>query len=97
MHNWKIAGFVATAIIVLTIPIYIASTYFEDKSLVATDALEYIGKERCKDCHQKEYKAWTGSHHDNAMDIATDSTVLADFNNTEFEYNGVTSKFYKKD
>ena len=31
------------------------------------------------------------------MDIATDSTVLGDFNNTEFEFNGVTSKFYKKD
>ena len=97
MHNWKLAGFIATAVIVLTIPIYIASSYFDEKTSESNYSVEYIGKERCKDCHQKEYKAWIGSHHDNAMDIATDSTVLGDFNNSEFEFNGITSKFYKKD
>ena len=30
------------------------------------------------------------------MDVATDSTVLGDFNNSEFKFNGVTSKFFKK-
>ncbi len=95
MHKWKIAGFIATAVIVLTIPIYIASFYFNDSSQY-TDEAQYIGRERCKDCHQKEYDAWLGSHHDNAMDIAADSTVLGDFNNTEFIFNGVTSRFFKR-
>ena len=84
MKNWKLTGFIATAVIVLVIPIYIASFYFKQQNNIISDDAEYIGRERCKDCHQKEYKAWTGSHHDKAMDIATDSTVLGNFNNSEF-------------
>lgn len=97
MKNWKLTGFIATAVIVLAIPIYIASFYFKQQNNIISDEAEYIGRERCKDCHQKEYNAWTGSHHDRAMELATDSTVLGDFNNTEFEFNGVISKFYKKE
>ena len=89
MQNWKLAGFIATAIIVLVIPIYIASFYFKDTDNLSSDEAQYIGREQCKDCHQKEYKAFTGSHHDKAMEIASDSTVLGDFNNSEFEFNGV--------
>jgi tetratricopeptide (TPR) repeat protein len=95
MQNWKLAGFIATAVIVLTIPIYVATYYLKDNSQT-TDEVNYIGRERCKDCHQKEYDAWLGSHHDKAMDVANDSTVLGDFNNSEFTFNGVTSKFFKK-
>lgn len=97
MKNWKLTGLIATAVIVMVIPIYIASFYFKQQDNISTDEAEYIGRERCKDCHQKEYKTWTGSHHDKAMDFANDSTVLGDFNNSEFEFNGVVSKFYKKE
>jgi hypothetical protein len=97
MYKWKLTGFIATAVIVLVIPIYIASYLFSSYMVDNSEVVQYIGKERCRDCHQKEYNAWTGSHHDKAMDIATDSTVLGDFNNAEFEYNGIKSKFYKKD
>jgi len=96
MKNWKLAGFIATAIIVLAIPIYIASFYFKEQNSTGSDETKYIGKERCKDCHQKEYKAWLGSHHDKAMDVATDSTVLGDFKNAEFKFNGIISKFFKR-
>jgi len=97
MKQWKLTGFIATLIIVITIPIYIASFYLKDISEIKDDEAEYIGREKCKSCHQKEYDAWLNSHHDKAMDVANDSTVLGDFNNTVFEFNGVTSKFYKKD
>ncbi|MCB9250619.1 MAG: hypothetical protein H6613_19820 [Ignavibacteriales bacterium] len=52
MQKWKLAGFIATAVIVLTIPIYIASFYLKDNSQVSDEA-QYIGRERCKNCHQK--------------------------------------------
>ncbi|HKQ32983.1 MAG TPA: cytochrome c3 family protein, partial [Thermodesulfobacteriota bacterium] len=40
---------------------------------------------------------WLGSHHDLAMQEADDGTVLGDFGNTEFDYYGLKSEFYKND
>ncbi|MEA1919559.1 MAG: ammonia-forming cytochrome c nitrite reductase subunit c552 [Campylobacterota bacterium] len=60
-------------------------------------AEEYIGDKACQSCHTKEHKEWSGSHHDLAMQEASLKTVLGDFNNAKFEYNGVTSTFFKKD
>ncbi len=56
----------------------------------------FVGREKCKSCHKKEYDKWLGSDHDNAMDIANDTTVLGDFNNTIFKHNGITSRFFRK-
>ncbi|BBO16230.1 heme protein [Candidatus Brocadia pituitae] len=40
---------------------------------------------------------YTGSDHDLAMDFATDTTVLGDFNHASFNHLGVISRFYKRD
>ena len=58
---------------------------------------EFVGRAQCIDCHVDAYEAWSGSHHDDAMDVANADTVRGNFNDTEFEYNGITSRFYKKD
>ena len=55
----------------------------------------YVGRDACKECHAKEYDLFLGSDHDMAMDIATDSTVLGDFNNSTFTHLGVKSRFYR--
>ena len=47
--------------------------------------------------HAQEFSDWKNSHHDRAMAIANDSTVRANFNNTEFENRGIRSKFYRQD
>jgi Flp pilus assembly protein TadD len=57
----------------------------------------YVKNETCVECHPKQYKEWTRSHHDLAMDVATEETVIGDFNNSTFTQHGVTSTFYKKD
>jgi predicted CXXCH cytochrome family protein len=54
------------------------------------------GAQRCKQCHEEQFKDWNGSHHEMAMKAATKETVVGDFNNTEFTHKGVTSKYYKK-
>ena len=41
----------------------------------------HTGSSKCIECHKKEYKKWLGSDHDNAMDVANDSSVVGDFNN----------------
>jgi hypothetical protein len=57
----------------------------------------FVGGRVCASCHQEEYKLWSGSHHDLAMQEANEKTVLGDFNSREFNYFGIKSKFYKRD
>ena len=56
----------------------------------------FVGRDRCVDCHTEVYEQWRGSDQDNAMDLATDATVLGDFGDTEFAHAGVTSRLYGK-
>jgi tetratricopeptide (TPR) repeat protein len=100
MTRWKITGILATLIIILSVPVYLMKEKYIT-SLEGTNgirpAVEFVGDERCKDCHKREYDLWKGSHHAQAMDVATEKTVLGDFNNASFEHFGVVSRFYRKD
>ena len=56
----------------------------------------YVGAETCKTCHESEFKAWSGSHHQLAMQEATATSVLGDFANAKFKKDGVESTFFKR-
>ena len=58
---------------------------------------EYVGRENCKECHEKEHKLFIGSDHNEAMQHAAEGNVLGDFNNVNFTHFGVKSNFYRKD
>ncbi|MCI0732283.1 MAG: tetratricopeptide repeat protein [Methylococcaceae bacterium] len=60
-------------------------------------APNYIGSTACAACHIKEVQAWKGSHHDLAMRVADEHSVLGDFDNATFEYAGTASTFSKRD
>jgi hypothetical protein len=47
-----------------------------------------VGSESCRDCHRNEYDKWNGSHHQLAMAVASDETVLGDFADAEFTISG---------
>lgn len=57
----------------------------------------FVGAKACGQCHKEEVKLWTGSHHQLAMQRATDATVLGDFNNSSFGNAGVVSTFSRRD
>ena len=57
----------------------------------------FVGRSSCIQCHQQEADLFHGSHHDLAMDLANESTVLADFDDQSFTHFGVTSKFHRRD
>jgi len=57
----------------------------------------FIGRQACGGCHEAATANWRGSHHDRAMELPTEATVLGDFNGTTFTHFGVTSTFTKKD
>ena len=57
----------------------------------------FVGSETCAGCHRAEAELWRSSQHKHAMDHATEKTVLGDFNDANFEYYGVRSRFFRKD
>ncbi len=61
------------------------------------DSLQYVGREVCKPCHEKQHALYIGSDHDMAMDHADSSTVLGNFDDVTFSHLGVTSKFYTRE
>ena len=68
----------------------LTSSLFSDNNAI------YVGDKACAECHSKEVKEWTGSHHDLAMMEADGKSVLGDFNNAKLNYNGIITTFFKK-
>jgi len=58
---------------------------------------QFVSEENCAGCHENQFKAWTGSHHDLAMQDANERTVLGNFNETRFTYAGITNRFFRRD
>jgi hypothetical protein len=57
----------------------------------------FVGSETCAGCHRAEADRWRSSQHKLAMQHATDTSVLGDFNDAGFDYYDVQSRFFRKD
>ncbi len=55
----------------------------------------FIGNSQCIQCHSQQVEQWRGSHHDLAMQVATEDTVLGDFNNSSHSKDNVTTRFFR--
>ena len=58
---------------------------------------EFVGRAACTGCHAEQDRLWQGSHHDLAMQEANETSILGNFNDAEFEKDGVVSRFYRRD
>jgi len=98
LRRWELAGLLALAAIVAAIPLSLVrgGTAVEPGAIDEAPAT-FTGTASCRSCHQTAYDRWTGSHHDRAMAVATEETVVGDFNDTTFTDHGVTSRFYRRD
>jgi predicted CXXCH cytochrome family protein len=93
-----LVGVVATALIVLSVPAWvIRKGGAESVGQKLETGVTFVGREACRPCHQAAFTSWQGSDHDLAMDVATEDTVLGDFNNAVFTSKGTTSRFFKRD
>ena len=63
----------------------------------AMPAATFVGSQACAGCHQAQARLWDGSQHKQAMQHATEKTVLGDFNDASFDYHGVHSRFFRRD
>ena len=66
-----------------------------DRSDGAADG--YVGRSVCAGCHQTQAEQWSGSHHDLAMQPASEQTVSGNFDNVSLNHFGVTSTFFRRD
>ena len=96
MKSWKIAGLIATLVIILSIPAYMLKEKYLGRPSVPPPVATFAGSKKCLECHKAEYDRWQNSLHDRAMEVADDATVLGDFNDAVFEFSGITTRFYRK-
>jgi len=80
-------------VLVVIVAGYVAADWYS--TVDADQGRQYIGRASCADCHQKQCEEFVGSHHDLAMDIATEDSVLADFGDVTLEHYGITSRMFR--
>ena len=57
----------------------------------------FVGSEACQRCHEQAFDDWQDSHHDWAMKLPDQKTVIGDFNDVDFESDGVDYFFSMKE
>ncbi|MFN3192955.1 MAG: cytochrome c3 family protein [Aureliella sp.] len=57
----------------------------------------YVGRDSCIKCHAEQADKFVGSHHDKAMQLASDDTVLGDFNDATVEHHNIKSRMFRRD
>jgi tetratricopeptide (TPR) repeat protein len=57
----------------------------------------FVGRAVCSTCHPEQDRRWHSSHHDLAMQVADEQTVLGDFDNATFTHMDVTTTFFRRD
>lgn len=103
----------AIAVMLLALASYFASQHRPGQAVtvVADDApapsapsappeqpvAQFVGSASCAGCHTEQHQVWRQSQHAHAMAHASAETVLADFNDTRFEYAGIVSRFQQRD
>lgn len=80
----------------VTVLLFVCAVFVEGRAAVNGDDPQYVGAERCEDCHAAQADLWQESHHDLAMQHANADTVLGDFDDAGFSYAGVDSSFFRR-
>ena len=64
---------------------------------VAPAAAGWVDEAGCQGCHAAEYRDWRGSHHQLAMQPATETSVLGDFADATLATDVETSRFSRRE
>ncbi len=60
-------------------------------------AAVHVGSQSCAQCHAAEAQAWQASQHAVAMQHATERTVLGNFDDATYDFQGVQTRFFRRD
>jgi len=67
-----------------------------DKPQATAAAPTFVGRETCAACHEAQAQAWSGSHHDLAMEEPTDRSVRGRFDGNLFEGRSGAAAFLEQ-
>lgn len=57
----------------------------------------YIGSAACQSCHPKQHGSWHESYHRTMTQVATDESVIGDFNNVRLSGKDLGVRLFKED
>ena len=97
MTNFSKLAKVVVAVGIVALAVKVGWDWFSAVPLEAMHSAEYVGRATCAECHKAQQEKWHGSHHDRAMELASEETVLGDFNDATFERLGATTRFFRRD
>ena len=83
------AGLLVCAAVVL----HVRSLRGEIRQPVALSSVEYTGSASCRSCHPVHHATWYRTFHRTMTQPASPSSVVADFGNASYTYQGITSRF----
>lgn len=66
-------------------------------SATSPSSLGWVDETVCQNCHSEQYADWLGSHHQLAMQRATESTVLGNFDQQSLTTDTEISRFLRRD
>lgn len=98
LARWRLTALAAAGLVVTSCPLHLAREAMRrpaPRSALSAEA-RFVGRKECARCHEKAVKAWTGSHHDQAMTEATEATVRGDFSGVVFEGDGMKARFFRE-
>ncbi|NOR23453.1 MAG: tetratricopeptide repeat protein [Desulforhopalus sp.] len=95
--GWEFCALLAACLILLTPFVYRWRAQTVSPPTAPTTT-QFAGTAACRECHQDAYKKWQGSDHDQAMAVATEKTVLGDFDDAHFTdpYTGKSNRFFRE-
>ncbi len=70
------------------------STNFSHAQVISNSA--HTDNPNCASCHVDQWADWNRSHHAKSMQVASDESILGDFNDRKVTINGHENHFYKK-
>lgn len=57
---------------------------------------QYVDEQACQGCHHAQARDWQGSHHQLAMQVATEQTVQGNFNEQRFKAEGESTRLFRR-
>ncbi len=93
----NLLALVVTLAVTAQVLLFCSTSRAQANPLAAASREGYVGSAICAGCHVDAARAWTGSHHDLAMQTPDPDTVLGDFDNARFVHFDSVTEFRRDD
>ena len=97
LARWRLVALAGLGVLVASCPVHLAREALRKPAARSAAPAEatFVGRAACAKCHEAATRAWTGSHHDQAMTEPTAETVRGDFSGVRFEGDGMRARFLR--